>query len=185
MHVCLSAHTLYARRSSVSWEMALEVKWPVEPYLQPEPLRKKRKSELLNKRPLLCTNSIHPSSLAEWLFNCQHLDALTLVLSTAMSVLAQLWRGDKGLQAHEPTVVVWNTHICKQELAYSNTVDILHRLPEKHNELSFGNTCVQPIHSECHSSGILLQNRAKSFQTLNYPDSTVTIKKWLWPKSQL
>lgn len=70
--------------------MALEVKWPVEPYLQPEPLRKKRKCEQLNKRPLLCTNSIHPSFLAEWLFNCPRLDALTLVLSTAMSVLAQL-----------------------------------------------------------------------------------------------
>lgn len=70
--------------------MALEVKWPVEPYLQPEPLRKKRKREPLNKRPLLCTDSIHPSFLAEWLFNCPHLDALTLVLSAAMSILAQL-----------------------------------------------------------------------------------------------
>lgn len=70
--------------------MAFEVKWPVEPYLQPEALRKKRKCEQLNKRPLLCTDGIHPSFLAEWLFNCPRLDALTLVLSTAMSVLAQL-----------------------------------------------------------------------------------------------
>lgn len=184
MHVCLCEHTVHGCRSSVSWEMALEVKWPVEPYLQPEPLRKKRKCELLNKRPLLCTNSIHPSFLAGWLFNCPHLDALTLVLSTAMSVLAQLWRGDKGCKhTNRPWWCETHTHICKQELAYSNTVDIFHRLPERHNELSFGNTCVQPIHSECHSSRILLQNRAKPFQMLNYPDSTATIKKWLQPKS--
>lgn len=112
MHVCLSAHTVDACRSSGSWEMALEVKWPVEPYLQPEPLRKKRKCELLNKRPLLCTNSIHPSFLAEWLFNCPHLDALTLVLSTAMSVLAQLWRGDKGCKhTNRPWWCETHTHM--------------------------------------------------------------------------
>lgn len=71
--------------------MALEVKWPVKPF-QPEPLREKRRCEALNKRPLLCTNNILLTFLAEWLFNCLHLDALTLVLLMTVRVLRQLWR---------------------------------------------------------------------------------------------
>lgn len=101
-----------------SWQMALEVKWPVKP-LQPEPLREKRKCEASNKRPLLCTNNIHQTFLAEWLFNCRHLDALTLVLLTTIRVLRLLWR-DK---AYEHTNQLWlcETHTHTHTLLISFT----------------------------------------------------------------
>lgn len=45
VHVCVCV-------SSVSWAAALEVKWPVKPYIQLEALLKKRKCEVSNKSSL-------------------------------------------------------------------------------------------------------------------------------------
>ena len=99
--------------SSVSWAAALEVKWPVKLHFQLEALPKKRKCEVLNKSPPLCTNSSHPSFLVARLFNCPHSDALTLVPLTAINhecphTTVKEWQ---RLRAHTPVMVVWDTHI--------------------------------------------------------------------------
>lgn len=125
----------------MSWATVLEVKWPVKLYFQLKTLHEKRKCEPLNKS-FLFSNSSHPSFLAERLFNCPHLDALTLVLLTAINYECPHTTVKEGqrIQAHKPVVAVWNTRIRR---AITNTVDSVHKpsvnSTERHTKLSCSN----------------------------------------------